>query len=119
MVAIRKAIESQYKGTCEISEYQKVTDFDNKRTKTKLVKLPGTHKCKLSFERNAATGDSIEGGTVSQTIKLFIAPEIIIKPGSKLTITQSNITDDYERSSKPAVYETHQEIMLELYKGRT
>ena len=34
--------------------------------------------------------------------------------GSKITVTQNGVTTDYASSGKPAVYETHQEVILEL-----
>jgi hypothetical protein len=40
-----------------------------------------------------------------------------VKPGSKLTITQNDMTTEYQSSGKPAFYSTHQEIVLELFKG--
>ena len=52
-----------------------------------------------------------------QTIKLFIAPEIDIKPGSKIDVTHLGVTTSYKRSGNPAVYHTHQEIMLELWEN--
>lgn len=50
----------------------------------------------------------------SQIIKLFMSPEIEIKPGAKITVTQAGVTETYECSGTPAVYETHQEIILKL-----
>jgi hypothetical protein len=47
----------------------------------------------------------------------LIAPEIHVKPGSKLTITQNGVTTEYKNSGEPALFDTHQEIILELFKG--
>jgi hypothetical protein len=50
--------------------------------------------------------------------KLFLAPEIVVKPGSKLKVTQAGRTECYVRSGEPAVYGSHQEIVLELWKEK-
>ena len=52
-----------------------------------------------------------------QTIKLYIYPDINIKNGSKIIVTQNGKKQEYKNSGEPARYETHQEIMLELFKG--
>lgn len=52
-----------------------------------------------------------------QVTEIFLAPEIVVKPGSKLTITQNGITTDYKSSGIPATYSTHQEIVVEIFKG--
>lgn len=56
----------------------------------------------------------IRASIQTQTVKLFLKPEKIIEPGSKITVTQNGVTTDYASSGKPAVYETHQEVILEL-----
>lgn len=50
-------------------------------------------------------------------LRLFLAPEIKVAPGSKITITQNGVVGEYKNSGVPAMYDTHQEIMLELFKG--
>ena len=50
-------------------------------------------------------------------MKLFIAPDIEVKSGSKITVTQNGVTAEYSASGEAAVYESHKEIMLELWKG--
>lgn len=54
--------------------------------------------------------------TTSQAVKLFIAPEIAVPEGSRIDVTQNGITTSYRQSGTPAVYSSHQEITLELYK---
>lgn len=60
---------------------------------------------------------SIKVYTVSQSVKLFISPDIVIKAGSKIIVTQHGRTTEYSNSGVPAVYPTHQEIMLTLFEG--
>lgn len=116
MNTVRKAIESQYKGKCTIYEQKAVTDPLTHITSSKEVTVLENHPCKLSY----TTVDSVEGEMTSskiQIIKLFIAPEIAIKEGSKILITQNGVTREYSRSGVPAVFTNHQEIILELFKG--
>ena len=74
--------------------------------------------CRLSFKTVTNANPSETGASsVVQTTKVFLAPEIKVKPGSKLIITQNGVTTEYKNSGKPAFYSTHQEIVLELFKG--
>ena len=54
---------------------------------------------------------------ISQSTKLFISPEIVINGGSKIIVEQDGRKAEYSASGEPAVYSTHQEITLELFKG--
>ena len=56
-------------------------------------------------------------GKVITKVKLFIAPEINVMPGSKIVVTQKGRTTEYKNSGEPAIFDTHQEIMLVKFKG--
>nr|DAT06865.1 MAG TPA: head closure knob [Caudoviricetes sp.] len=116
VVAARKAIESTYIGQCTITEHQKVRK-DNGSTAFNDVVVLENQPCKLSFEKIANNNQTNSAAILIQTTKLFIAPEIQIKPGSKITVVQNGVTTEYKSSGEPAMYQTHQEIMLELFKG--
>lgn len=116
MVMVRKAIESTYTGTCTITEYQSYKK-ENKSTGHKEVVVLENQPCKLSFSKITNSNQGEAAAMVIQTAKVFIAPEIQVKPGSKLTITQNGVTTEYKNSGEPAIYQTHQEIILELFKG--
>lgn len=115
--AARKAIESTYFGLVTVSEYQKVKDPVTALTSYKEVVVLENQPCKLSFESITTAVQTEAATTISQATKLFIAPDITIKPGSKLTVTQTGVTTAYTGSGVPAVYPTHQEIMLELFES--
>ncbi len=51
---------------------------------------------------------------ITQSVKLFVAPEINVKTGSKVVVNQNNITREYSRSGEPIIYDTHQEIAIDL-----
>ena len=117
MVNVRKAVESLYDGTCIIIEYKKIKK-ENKSTGFQEVVILENVPCRLSFKTIDNTKQTDTGASaLVQTTKVFLAPEIQVKPGSKLIITQNGVTTEYKSSSEPAFYKTHQEIVLELFKG--
>ena len=105
----RTVIEQTYDGTCTIYSLQDVKDH-------KEVTLLGDVPCHLSFS-GAVTAEGTGTSTdVKQEIKLLLAPEVLVPPGSRIEVTQHGMTVSYSRSGKPAVYSSHQEILLELWK---
>jgi hypothetical protein len=117
--AAKKAIEAIYDGTLTVIEHQKIKDDITKVTGYKDVVVLEGQPCKLSFERITTAVQSESAASVAQTTKLFISPSVVIKPGSKISVTQSGVTADYKSSGIPAVYPTHQEIILDLFKDWT
>lgn len=115
MVRARKAIEWLYFGKCTITEHRKVKN-PNKTTSFVDVVVLENQPCRLSFNSTSKANQTDTATSVTQETKVFIAPEIVIKPGSKLTITQNGQTTDYKASGKPALYSTHQEIDVELFE---
>lgn len=112
----RKAIEATYFGVVTVTEHQKVKDERSKLTSDKLVIVLENQPCRLSFEKLQTAIQSDSAATVTQITKLFLSPDITIKPGSKMTVTQDNVTTDYTCSGVPAVFPTHQEIVLNLFE---
>lgn len=115
--AARKAIESTYEGVCSIVEYKAVTDGETKITRHKEITVLEKQPCKLSFEKLNAVVQTDTAAAISQGTKLFISPEITINSGSKIVVVQNGVTGEYSASGIPAVYASHQEIMLEQFKG--
>ncbi len=114
--AARRAIEKTYSGILTVTEMKKVKDEKSKLTKNAPVAVLEDQPCRLSFETLKAAGQSDSAATVVQVTKLFVSPDISIKAGSKITVTQDGATTDYTCSGVPAVYPTHQEIVLELFE---
>lgn len=109
-------MESLYKGTCDVTEYQEYTKENKSVGHREVVVLEG-QPCRLSFSSSPNTNQTETAAQLVQTIKLFLAPEIRVQAGSKVTVTQNGVITEYKSSGEPALYETHQEIMLELFKG--
>lgn len=80
-----------------------------------VVALEG-QPCRISFSKISQVVQNEVAASTTQGIKLFLSPDVIIQPGSKITVTQNGVTTDYISSGVPAVYATHQEIMLELFE---
>lgn len=115
--AAQKAIERTYQGVLVVTEHRKMKDEKSKLTNYQDVIVLENQPCKLSFERLQTAVQSESAASVAQTTKLFLSPDIVIKANSKITVTQAGVTMDYKSSGIPAVYQTHQEIILDLFKG--
>ena len=115
--AARKAIERGYTGVATITEYQEVEDPRTHFTDYQEVVVLENQPCKLSFETVTTAIQTETAATVSQAVKLFISPDVTINPGSKITVTQNGVTTEYASSGVPAVYATHQEIILGLFES--
>lgn len=116
---LKKNLEDTYDGKCTVYEKRAKKDPGTKITydTEKMVLLE--EPCHVSYGGSPAAAGSNTITTKSQSIKLFIAPEIEIKPGSKIVILQQGRMETYGRSGQPAIYSSHQEIELELWKGYT
>ncbi len=121
VVKVRAAIEKTYDGLCDIIEKESSVNKFGITTDVDFVafeKVP----CKLSFESSnsyysakSAKNNGINS-SLSQSVKLFIAPEINIKAGSKIIVTKNNEKFEYQQSGQPSKFDTHQEIKLEIAK---
>lgn len=110
----RKAQEETYDGRCTVVGHRKVKDPDTKITAEIDVTVFEDIPCRLSYSSVSAVDQTDTAAKTVQVTKLFLSPDVAIKPGAKITVIQSGITRDYEASGVPAVYPTHQEIVLKL-----
>ena len=110
----RKAQEETYDGRCTVVEHRKVKDPDTKITAEIDVTVFEDIPCRLSYSSVSSVDQTDTAAKTAQVTKLFLSPDVAIKPGAKITVIQSGITRDYEASGVPAVYPTHQEIVLKL-----
>lgn len=117
ILAARKAIESQYDGICDIIEHKEKLKENSNITGFVEEVVKEEQPCKISFEEVYVNTETDKEAKVVTKIKLFIAPEINIMPGSKIVVTQRGRTTEYKNSGEPAIYNTHQEIMLVKFKG--
>lgn len=108
----RKAMEKMYTDIATVYEYQNVKDEDTKITSQRPVATIEDIPCRVSFSSIQTTGETSGAAEIGVSIKLFLAPDVQIKPGSKIAVKQDEVIKYYESSGEPAVYGTHQEIML-------
>ena len=109
----REAIQSMWTGICNI--------FDFKHSKNKYGTVVSEVKelyknipCRLSFKNISQTEQTESVAKTSQVVKLFIAPEVYVPPGSIVEVTQNGVTRKYKHSGISAVYTNHQEIILDV-----
>lgn len=104
-------------GKCTVYEYQTLTNPTTHQSIQSLVPVLVNEPCRLSYRYEQST--NIQNGTavVSQSITLFIRPDLMIKPGSVIEVTQHGRTTKFKGAGKPAVYTNHQELIMELADG--
>lgn len=80
MLRVRHTIEDTYDCLCEIIEYQPVKNTTNKRTEHKEIIVLEKQPCRISYKTISNANETKNKNKVFQIVKLFIAPEIQIKP---------------------------------------
>ena len=108
----REAIQSMWTGVCNIFR------FKNSKNKygtvvSEVKELYKNIPCRLSFKNISQTEQTESVAKTSQVVKLFIAPEVYVPPGSVIEVTQNGVTRKYKHSGISAVYTNHQEIILD------
>lgn len=116
LAAARRAREQLYTGRCTIAEYRQLRDEATRINSGSETVAYADLPCRLSYEKIVAAGGGMVAA-VSQQVKLFLAPEVVVKLGSKITVEQDGHRQEFAASGEPAVYATHQEIMLEIFRG--
>lgn len=112
------AIKSLWRGKCTVTvRNNDTTDENTGRVVVGEVDTYTDEPCRISFDTVNATQPESNAANIVQSITLFIDRAVVIPEGSKITVTQNGATAVYEKSGKPAVYSTHQEIPLEIFKG--
>ena len=103
-------------GKCTIYEFENRVDPDTYQTTQVEVAVVEDEPCRLSYNHEQSTNISNGAAIVSQSITLFIRPDLKINPGSVIEITQHGVTERFRRSGKPAIYSNHQQLVLQLYE---
>lgn len=116
IAAYKKAVQSLWTGLATITVREGVLNPANGRTEPVERVTATAQPCRISHQTVKSTEPTQEAALVAQTVTLYIDPSVDIPEGSKVTVTQNGVTCDYERSGKAAVYSTHQEVPLELFK---
>lgn len=101
-------------GKCTVYEFQPVTDPKTHQTTSKLVPVLIDEPCRLSYSSNSTTSSATGVAVVGQITTLFIRPDVEIKSGSIIEVTQHGKTSKFNKAGKPAIYTNHQEIVIRL-----
>lgn len=112
----QRMVENLYEDKCSVIEKQEVFDETRKIHRDKEVEVIKEEPCRLSFETLKADEEANPAQKVVQDTKLFLRPDIVVKEGSKIVVKHNGREDIYARSGIPAVYVTHQEIMLKPFE---
>lgn len=113
----RRAIESMYQDSCTITVREPIRNIDTGITSFAERTLYTALPCRVSRKTLAAAGHNEVADKVSQVIVLYLAPETEIPAGSRIAVVRNGAEVLYCRSGEPMRYHTHQEIMLDLWKG--
>lgn len=111
------AVKSLWSGKCTVTQQKGETNEVTGREEVDEVILYKDIPCRISFGSDEPTSMSANASFTTQGVTLLIGKDINIPEGSKITVTQNGAIGVYSRSGKPAVYLTHQQISLELFKG--
>ena len=112
---LRGAVESLYEGRMTVFEYLPTKDEETGITSHSEVEVMTNIPCRLSYSDDTAAAESNAVTENVQKIKVFFAPGIYIKPGSKLLIQQHGAIAEYKSSGAPKVYSSHTEVNLEYF----
>ena len=109
---VRGAVERAYDGVCSVVEYRDAVDEVSGITRKKEVVVAEGVACKLSFELNYPSEQTDTVSVISQRAKLFVAPEVKVRNGSKIVVEQYGKKAEYCCCGETAVYPTHREIRV-------
>lgn len=107
-----------WNGLCTIYEYKDSIDPITFQTTYKLTTVIVNEPCRVSYSRETTTNVQNGVAEMTQITMLFIRPDLDIKAGSVIEVTQNGRTLKYKSSSKTALYSNHQEVVLELYEDK-
>ena len=113
LVRQQNAIAGLFEDTCTVYELTETMDPISKRTKKEPKETYTGISCRLSYSSIAATSAGDGADKISQTVKLFVAPDCNIKAGSRIhVIRASGSESSWGMTGEPATYQTHREYML-------
>lgn len=114
MVA-RKEFEKMYDSKCDIYKNKEITKA-NMSIGYEEVKVYENEPCRVSSSSKTPSSPTDNMSNISMNIKLFISPNIKVMPGSRIVVTSKKEQLAFKSSGIPAVYDTHQEIVLESFE---
>lgn len=102
-----------YRHKCDVIEMKSQKgEINNTMPVTVLENIP----CRISFSSSPANSRGKEVSSTGQKARLFLAPDVNIKAGSRIIVSGEGFKTEYECAGTAAVYESHQEIDIILRK---
>lgn len=115
---MKKALERFYIDRCTV--YESAPVADSVITKFEDVVKYENVPCRLSAKAylfgESAAGEGNNLAKITKKAKLFLPPEYVVLPGSRIEITSQGQTNMYAKSGAMNFYPSHNEMMLELEK---
>lgn len=118
MVNLQKIISSLWCATCEICELAEWQDPFTHITQFVEVPIAQDEPCRLSYDSPQTAQNTDTATFVDAPATLFIRPDLVVKEGSRVTVTQHGRIVKYKASGVPRVYAGHQEIKLTLWDDK-
>lgn len=108
----RAALESTYEGLCTVTEFLSAKDPVTKVTKQQEVQVLVNEPCALSQTSSPGVLKTDVDNTTDFTAKLFISPDVTIRPGCEINVVQNGMDCLFQQVGTSFRYATHQEILL-------
>jgi len=114
-----KALSKLWTDRCDVYISEPTQTTDTGRTTSVERRLHQDIPCRLSFRRGIEAIGIIRdvqeiAAEAEQAVRLFLAPNVDIPPGSRIVIRRQDGRElRFCRSGVPAIFESHQEIRME------
>ena len=112
---VRRLYEQMYTDICAVSEYESYRREDGS-TGFALKPVYEDVPCRLSFDNIKRAYQTDTVSHTMQTVRLFMSPDREMRPGCVVEVRRGDRVLTYKNSGIPAVYATHQELILEPMK---
>ena len=109
----RKKIEELYTHKCTITSVMAVKDPVKTTTVMEDIETYKDIPCRISFNLQKVDEKELVNSSES-VVKLFVAPDVLMKEGSKVIATVNGVVTQYECSTTPFLYPTHNEYLLKF-----
>ena len=118
---VRAALRRFWTDRCDIFVRESTVEPGTGRSVFTERKIHADLPCRMSFRLSFETVSGVRdvgdaAVSAGQAVKLFLAPEIVVPPGSKLVLRRGVHEMVFARSGVPAVFEGHQEVRMERFE---
>lgn len=114
---IKKDVELMYIDRCNVISYENYEDINGITRYGEILKHENI-PCHLTYSSISQANSNGKYAITSQVVKLYLAPDVVIKTGSLIEILGDGKNLRYKCSGKPTLTSSHQEIILEIEEGR-